>query len=263
MSPILGTNNGLFGLKHLLCIGVSVLLVAVLFFFLRKKSFRTMCAVFFYCGIVSEIIKIFYYSHANEEKFGGILPKTDLPFHLCSIQLIFIAILYLYKNEKVHRFLLSFMRPSCLFGGIAAILIATTSSRNGGWLLSLQYFGYHSILIVFSLYLYTSKEIRFEIKDYFNCLKFLLVLMFFAFYINSMLYDGSVEMNFMYVISPPQDGLPYLNKDQGWFVYVLKYALLVVVCVTLSYIMPIIRAVKAKLCKPQTDTAVEIPTSEN
>ena len=249
MSPILGTNNGLFGLKHLLCIGVSVILVAVLFFLLRKKSFRTVFAVFFYCGIVSEIIKIFYYSYANEAKFGGVLPKSDLPFHLCSIQIIFICILHLCKNEKLHRLLLSFMRPSCLFGGIAAILIATASSRNGGWLITTQYFGYHAILIVFSLYLYTSKEIKFDIKDYFNCMKFLLVLMFFAFYINSILYDGSSNINFMYVISPPQSGLPYLTKDYGWFVYVVHYAFLVVFCITLSYIMPIIHAIKAKLHK--------------
>ena len=249
MSPILGTNNGLFGLKHLLCIGVSVILIAALFFLLRKKNFRTVCAVFFYCGIVSEIIKIFYYSYANEKTFGGVLPKTDLPFHLCSIQIIFICVLYLTKNEKMHRFLLSFMRPSCLFGGIAAILIATASSRNGGWLISLQYFGYHAILVVFSLYLYTSKEIKFSIKDYFNCLKFLLVIMFFAFYINSMLYDGNPNINFMYVISPPQSGLPFLTEDYGWFVYIVHYAFLVITCVTLSYIMPIIEAVKAKLAK--------------
>ena len=255
MAPFLGTDNGLFGLKHWICIAISVALIVVLFLVLRKKSFRTMCAVFFYCGIVSEIIKIFYYSHVNEAKYGGILPKTDLPFHLCSIQLIFITILYLFKNEKLNRFLLSFMRPSCLFGGIAAILIATDSSRNGAWILSTQYFGYHAILVVFSLYLYTSKEMKFELSDYFNCLKFLLVLMFFAFYINSILYDGSANVNFMYVINPPQDGLPYLNKDQGWFVYVLKYALLVLVCVTLSYIRPIIKAVQAK-CKNKTETNV-------
>ena len=250
MSPFLGSNNSLFGLKHWICIGLCIVVIVALFLVLRKKSFRTMCAVFFYCGIVSETIKIFYYSHINEDVYGGILPKTDLPFHLCSIQLIFIMILYLFKNEKLNRFLLSFMRPSCLFGGIAAILIPTDTARNGAWILSTQYFGYHAILIVFSLYLYTSKEMEFTLSDYLNCLKFLLVLMFFAFYINSILYDGTVSVNFMYVIGPPQEGLPYLNKDQGWFVYVLKYAVLVITCVTLSYIVPIVKGIKEKLAKP-------------
>ena len=267
MTPIFGSNNALFGTKHLILIGISILLIVGLFLLVRKKSFRFLVSILFYGGLVSELIKIFYFSHINEHKFGGILPKTDLPFHLCSIQLIFIAILYLMKNEKIHRFLLSFMRPSCLFGGIAAILIATGSSRNGGWLITTQYFGYHILLVVFSLYLYTSKEMKFTIKDYSNCLKFLLVLMFFAFYINSMLYEstGAVDVNFMYVISPPQPGLPYLNEDQGWFMYVIKYALLVLVCITLSYIVPIVNAIKEK----RAETAVSnnesktLTTAEN
>lgn len=253
MSPFLGSNNPLFGLKHWICIALCIVVIVALFLVLRKKSFRTVCGVFFYCGIVSEIVKIFYYSHTNEATYGGILPKTDLPFHLCSIQIIFITILYLFHNEKLNRFLLSFMRPSCLFGGIAAILIATGSSRNGGWIISTQYFGYHAILVVFSLYLYRSKEIKFQLSDYFNCLKFLLVLMFFAFYINSILYDGTANVNFMYVINPPQDSLPFLNKNQGWFVYVLKYATLVLTCVTLSYIVPIVKGIKEKLGKPAVE----------
>ena len=77
--------------------------------------------------------------------------------------------------------------------------------------------------------------------------------MFFAFYINSILYDGTTEMNFMYVISPPQDGLPFLNKNQGWFVYVLKYATLIITCVTLSYIVPIVKSIKEKLGKPAVE----------
>ena len=103
---------------------------------------------------------------------------------------------------------------------------------------------------------------KFTIKDYSNCLKFLLVLMFFAFYINSILYDGTTEMNFMYVISPPQSGLPFLTEEYGWFVDIVLYAFLVLTCVTLSYIVPIINAIKEKLAKktealPETETVSE------
>jgi hypothetical protein len=104
---------------------------------------------------------------------------------------------------------------------------------------------------------------KFTIKDYFACLKFLLVLMFFAFYINSMLYEttGGADVNFMYVISPPQSGLPFLTEKYGWFVYIVHYAFLVLTCLTLSYIAPIIRAIKEKLAKtealPETETVSE------
>lgn len=236
--------NGLFGLKHIILIVCSMVLVVVLFLLSRKIKHNQVCRALFYVGIVSEIIKIFYYIIINEEKYGGILPKSDLPFHLCSIQIIFIAIINIASSEKLKRFIYSFMLPSCLFGGIAAILIATDSSRNGAFIITMQYFIYHVCLIVFSLHLFTSKEIKFVVKDYFNCLKFLLAIMFFAFYINSIVYDGSDSINFMYVASPPQKGLPFLNEDQGWLVYILRYALLVVVCVSLCYIKPIINSVK-------------------
>jgi hypothetical protein len=228
-------------------------LCAVLFLIIRNWKFRSVCKALFFIGIISELVKIFYFTISNESKFGGILPKTDLPFHLCSIQIIFIAILYLYDNPKIHRLLLSFMRPSCLFGGIAAILIATDSSRNGTWVITAQYFLYHVALVVFSLYLYGSKEIKFNVKDYFNCLKFLVILMFFAFYINSILLDTGYEtgysINFMYVASPPQPGLPFLTEKYGWLVYIIHYAFLIITCITLSYIVPIVTAIRQKIAK--------------
>lgn len=241
----------LFGTKHIILIICSFLLIIVGAIFVRKLSFKTVCKSLFYTGIVSEIIKIFYYIIQNEETHGGVLPKTDLPFHLCSIQIIFIAIVCFANSEKLKRFILSFMIPSCLFGGIAAILIATGTARNGYWIITAQYFLYHIAISVFALYLLTSKEFKLDIKDYTNCLKFLLVIMFFAFYINSMLYDGESNINFMYVVSPPQEGLPFLNEEKGWFVYIMRYAFLVILCVTLTYIKPIIDFVKSKIKKQE------------
>ena len=264
-------NHPLFGTKHLILAALSYVLCIALFFVVRKWKFRNVCKAMFYIGIVSELVKIFYFTIANEDKFGGILPKTDLPFHLCSIQIIFIAILYLYNKPKVNKFLLSFMRPSCLFGGIAAILIATDSSRNGTWVITAQYFLYHVALVVFALYLYGSKEVRFDIKDYFNCLKFLVVLMFFAFYINSILldsgYDTGYNINFMYVAGPPQPNLPYLNDNNGWLSYIIRYAVLILGCISLSYIVPIVNAIhfalKNRKAAKNADAADNADTAEN
>lgn len=239
----------IFGTKHLILVAISVLLIVTLFVFSRKLKFNTVCKTFFYVGIVSEIIKIFYYTVQNEATHGGVLPKTDLPFHLCSIQILFIAIVNLAKNEKIRRFFLSFMFPSGLVGGFAAILIATNSSLNGMWIITAQYFLYHIALIVFALNICTNKEIRLNVSDYFNCLKFLVILFFFAFYINSIVYDGVSNINFMYVVSPPQSGLPFLTEKHGWLVYIVHYACLVVFCVTLCYLKPIVAAIKQKINK--------------
>jgi heme exporter protein D len=144
---------------------------------------------------------------------------------------------------------MSFMMPSCLFGGIAAILIATSSSLNGLFIITVQYFAYHVAITVLALRMLFGKELSLSISDYFNCLKFLAVLMFVAFYVNSILYDGVSNINFMYVASPPQSGLPFLTEKYGWLVYIAHYASLILICVSLFYIKPIVSAIKEKLSK--------------
>ena len=255
--------NKIFGLKHLIIVAVCAILIAVLSVFARKLKFKTVAKTLFGVGIVSEIIKIFYYIVTNEAKYGGLLPKTDLPFHLCSIQIIFIAIIVISNNEKLKRFILSFMVPSCLFGGVAAILIATNSSLNGLFVITGQYFLYHVAITVFAIYVLTSKEIKLDIKDYFNCLKFLLIMMFFAIYVNSAVSSDLITTNFMYVVDPPQSGLPFLNENHGWLVYIAHYATTIILCVSLCYIKPIVNALKEKFSKKEVAVLEVAVTKED
>ncbi|MBO5363045.1 MAG: YwaF family protein [Clostridia bacterium] len=236
----------IFEAKHLIIIAISLTLIVGLFFLSRKTTFDNLCKIMFYVGIVSETVKIFTYIIINEDTHGGILPKTDLPFHLCSIQILFVAVLNFSKNEKLKRFLLSFMFPSCLIGGLAAIFIATSSSLNN-WVITFQYFLYHVAIIVLALNICTRKEIKLGLSDYFNSLKFVGILLFFSIYVNSIVYDGVSNINFMYVASPPVSGLPFLNEDHGWFVYIIHYACLILFALTMCYIKPIVFAIKAKL----------------
>ena len=232
-----------FGLKHIIVLAISIALIVVGTIFARKMKFKNICKTLFIVGIISEIVKVVFYTAINEDKLGGILPKSDLPFHLCSIQIIFIAVITISKNEKLKRFILSFMAPSCLIGGIAAMVLPVYSALNH-WPITFQYFLYHVALVIFAIYLFTSKEIKFEVKDYFNSLKFLLIMFFVSMYINSLVYDGISNINFMYVASPPMDGIPFFNEDNGWLVYICHYAILAVTCITACYAKPIITAIK-------------------
>lgn len=243
--------HGIFGTKHLIILAISLAFIVFGAIATRKWDLKKLTKVLFSVGMVSEFIKVFYYIIANEATHGGILPKTDLPFHLCSIQILFLAVLMYGKQDRFKELLLSFMLPSCLLGGIAALLIATTSSLNGGWILSVQYFGYHAALVIFALALLRGQVLTLTVRHYVNCLKFLAVLMLAAIYINSILYDGVSNINFMYVASPPQSGLPFLNEDHGWLVYIVHYAALVVFCVTACYCKPILAAISQKRGKKQ------------
>lgn len=239
----------MFGLKHLLILAACLITTVLGAVAIRKWPLEKLEKRLMAVGVVSEFIKVFYYTIANEATYGGILPKTDLPFHLCSIQILFIFIVVFTSNPKLKELLLSFMIPGCLFGGIAALLIPTESSLNGGWILSLQYFGYHVSLVIFALTLLRGKQMTLTVRHYVNCIKFLMGLMLFAVYINSILYDGVSNINFMYVASPPKSGLPFLNEDHGWFVYVVHYISLILFCVTLTYSKPILAAIHKKLAK--------------
>ena len=104
-------------------------------------------------------------------------------------------------------------------------------------------------IVHFGNTLLTNKETKPTLAGYFDCLKLLLVLAFFSIYINSMMYDGVSDFNFMYVVKPPQDNLPFLNNKEGWLVYITRYALLVLTVVTLFYIKPIVLAVIGKIKK--------------
>lgn len=246
-------GHKLFGTKHIILIVISIGLIVGLYFLSRKLSMKTLSRVLLGVGIVSEIVKIFSYIVMNENKeyiegvtYGGVLPKTDLPFQLCSIQILFILIVNISKSEKLNRFILSFMMPSCLFGGLAAILIATESSRNVG-VITFQYFLYHIAIVVFALRLLTSKEMKWRVKDLLSAYTMLIGIMFFSIYINSMLFDGISKINFMYVVGPPQDGLPYLNDNDGWLSYIIRYMVLVVGCVGITYTGAIINSIRDKV----------------
>lgn len=250
------TGTDMFQLRHIIFLIFSLAIVVALPILAVKYKVKkaTIHKVLLIEGIVSESIKVITYIILNESALGGYLPKGDLPFHLCSIQLIFIAILNLSKNEKVHHFLYSFMLPTCLVGGIAALFIATASSRNN-FLIGIQYFSYHSMISAFAIYLLINKEIVFTVKDYWKTLAMLCVVFFIAIYLNSILYTPNfvfdeasgtfvateyMPINFMYVYAPPQSGLPFLNKNHGWGVYIVHYAFTAFVAVTACYIKPII-----------------------
>lgn len=238
--------NGYFGTKHIILLVISIIFIVAMFILSSKLDLKTIIKTMLCIGIVLEIIKVVYFVVTNESTAHGYLPKTDLPFHLCSIQILLIFIVYFTKNEKIRKLILGFMLPTCLCGGIAALLLPTSSSRNGLWMITLQYFGYHSSIVVFALYLLRTKEIQWRIKDYINSLKLLAFIGFMAIYLNSILNDGTDKVNFMYVVRPPIDGIPYLNIGHGWLVYIIHYALLAVFLMTLCYIKPIVNAIKTK-----------------
>ena len=119
-----------FDIVHIIIIVLTLGVCVLTFFFKDKIKLDKFVLIMFIIGLVTEVIKLVSYTIINEDRLGGYLPKTDLPFHLCSIQIIFFAIVNFSKNEKLRKMILGFMLPTCLIGGFAAILLPTYSSKT-------------------------------------------------------------------------------------------------------------------------------------
>ena len=120
----------MFSLKHIIILIISLVLIISLFIATKKFSLQKLTKYAFIIGIISEFVKVFFYTIRNEASLGGYLPKSDLPLQLCSIQIILLGLVLITKKDNTKRFLYSFMYPTCLVGGIAALLIPAYSALN-------------------------------------------------------------------------------------------------------------------------------------
>ncbi|MCQ2418673.1 MAG: YwaF family protein [Clostridia bacterium] len=244
----------MFEPKHLIILAICAVYAACALILLAKKRppLDMVTKILLAIGVISETIKICTYIVMNEEEYGGYLPKTDLPFHLCSIQLLFMVVLVLSKSERVKKALYSFMLPTCLIGGFAALMIPTSSSLSVP-IITVQYFLFHTSIVVFAIYLYLTNEISLEFRDYISACLMLFAAFFVAVYLNGWINDYEHPINFMYVVAPPVEGLPYLNKDHGWLVYIVHYAALAYVCITLCFIRPVLRKIKSLFARKEKE----------
>lgn len=224
----------MFGTEHLIWLAVCVVAIVAGSILAVKKQLSLKTALTILCAIcvVSEVVKIFcvLISEERVNEYGVFIKETDLPFHLCSMQLFFAFIARFTKNKKIQDFLLMFMMPTCALGATAALLLPTITHSFTN-IRTYQYFLYHAGLIWFAATAIPRFKIKLDFKAYLKTIVALLVLVMLCFYIN-----GFTQCtNFMYVSEPPLDGLPILNMDNGWFVYFISYMALALVLITLFF----------------------------
>lgn len=188
-------------------------------------------------ALASELCKIF--THIEEpEGGGGVLGPGYLPLHLCSILIFMIFYCALSENQKWIGRITSFCVPVALWGGVLAILMAT-SGTDFTQPFAYQCFVYHAGLLWWALYLICTKQVDLGKKAYLQNLAVLGSLLFVMLWINSAL--SVYDTNFFYVVRPPVEGLPLLNLDNGWMVYFLTIVCLGLVGVTIVHLPAMLR----------------------
>lgn len=194
--------------------------------------------------IITHIIYMAVSMREVDSEFGGfVLKQENLPFHLCSIMIYFTVFLRFIKNEKIVAKIKSFMVPAMFIGAAMALLIPTSGTDPTDirvW----EYMVAHGVLVFYGLYLVAIEKVDLGLKAYFSNLQLLLATAIFAFMMNSILVDGNA--NFFFLRKPPMDGLPILNLDHGWFVYIISLSIVACVLILLIQLPFIIKEQKAK-----------------
>lgn len=263
-----------FGTNHIILLCVSVVLIIGLSIVIAKSNikFSTLLNIMLIIWALSELIKLFSNMHylilgaddtyriikvieyaGDKVKEGDVLvrafyPRSQLPFHLCSIQPIFILIVKLTKNEKLKDTLLKLIFPTATLGAFIAIVICTITVRWSNPQVY-EYFFFHAFLVTFAISIVTKKQIKITWKSHLQTMGIMLLVFIASIWVNSVLSVTSVDpsnivlkssdidtyiyTNFFYSMKPPLDNLPLLNLDNGWFVYFITIVLIGLVAISL------------------------------
>jgi len=250
----------MFTANHFIWLAICAAVIGGLLFAALKFKFSFKVATYITAGVslASELCKIFTHiepvTDEDGEIIGGVLDPGALPFHLCSILIFVIFYLTVAKNERLIEKLKSFIVPVAILGGTMALLIPT-SGVDFAKPFAYQCFVYHSIIIWYSVYLISTKQVSLDFRSYKNNMLLLTSLMFIMLWVNSIL--SVYETNFLYLVKPPMENLPVLNMDNGWFVYFLSLFAVAFTLFTLFHIPFIVKNKKSALAMAEKQNAEE------
>ena len=236
----------MFSIAHFIWLGCIFAAIAIGYIVAKKlrPSHDRVHLIVTCLLIITHIIYMAVSMREVDSEFGGfVLKQENLPFHLCSIMIYFTVFLRFIKNEKIVAKIKSFMVPAMFIGAAMALLIPTSGTDPTDirvW----EYMVAHGVLVFYGLYLVAIEKVDLGLKAYFSNLQLLLATAIFAFMMNSILVDGNA--NFFFLRKPPMDGLPILNLDHGWFVYIISLSIVACVLILLIQLPFIIKEQKAK-----------------
>ena len=112
-----------------------------------------------------------------------------------------------------------------------------------------QCFMYHATLTWFSLYLIRFKHANLGMQAFKDNLVVLFALLVFNLYMNSIL--AFYDTNFMFIVRPPLEGLPFLNLNHGYYIYLFRVIMLGVIGLSLFHLPFIVK--ERKSCETESD----------
>ena len=149
--------NGLFNIPHFIALGITLIIVAILFVFTKNFSEKRIRNITFGIGIfflILEIIKILYKFIINDTEFISLIEW--MPLFFCSL-FIYAALLSRVNTPFIRKISDAYIGGGALIGGLVFLICPTTSLPSVPLFhfLSIHSFVYHGGLVYCSLlYLY-------------------------------------------------------------------------------------------------------------
>lgn len=263
----------MFTWRHLLWLVIcaGLIFATVRAYNKKRPGMESVLTTALIIAVLSEITKMIsvieLVPSQNGELMLPYLPLNHLPLHFCSIQIILIAAARFMKNEKHREALLAFMAPTCVIGGLLALLMpsifTTTISVEQAFTspVSYQFFIFHSMIIALGFIITRSGEIDWSMKHFRTTTLLVYLLGLVSIYLNSMLAsptysDGklvSVDFwtNFFFTYQNPL-GIKITELWQ-WYLYLLIIALLATVTLYLFH-LPLVRDENRKEGRDSNDS---------
>lgn len=162
--------------------------------------------------------------------------------------IVYCAYITFGKDGPLKQKMINFFAVVGTCGGIAAILIPTYGVEFNVANVY-QCFMYHATLTWFSLYLIRFKHANLGMQAFKDNLVVLFALLVFNLYMNSIL--AVYDTNFMFIVRPPLEGLPFLNLNHGYYIYLFRVIMLGVIGLSLFHLPFIVK--ERKSCETESD----------
>ena len=199
----------MFSTGHLLWIGISFALIAAgtLACFRFRPSEDRLVKTCLALGALSEAIKLFSvmrilpmvdiavngtaldYTYAGQ--YTPYLEMADLPLELCSLQILFMALMLLLKKPEAKSRMRALMFVTGTIGGVLGIALAEVTvdySTVRDYFTSpriYQFFLYHSMIVMLGIYLGFRKDSGVSLRNYKETMLMMLAMDLPTFYLNS------------------------------------------------------------------------------
>lgn len=224
-----GVGIGMYSPIHLIWIVICVLVVAVAAAKYRKEDpvkRRKMRHIVGALLVADEFFKVAMLI------IGGNYMADYLPLHLCSINIIFIAIHCIKPTKLIDNFLFI----TCIPGAIAALLFPTWVSLPVANFMHWHSFTVHILLLMYPVMLVAGGDIRPDIRELPKCIGFLLLLA-----VPISFFNKAFDTNFMFLQKAPE-GSPLYWFAINWGNHLLGYPILIAaVCVVMFGIYALVK----------------------